>query len=364
MPIISRNVPAFTNDNCNGGGPASNGNDADYDSTWITCQGAPSAASPKWLAYDLSGVPAAKRTDLVVGWFNDPMTSPFDHTVLGEPAYNNVGSYTIEVNPAAGGGSAPTTGWVTKVTVSANKLNSRQHLLTGLTGVNWIRIRVTASDGSSGNNGVAINFDVHDASGGANDDWIFYGDSITQDGLAHDTRVAKGGTRVGTFAQLVNARAPGFFPLFQNAGIGSETSGSGAGRVPGWLAQFPGRYVALDYGRTDAGGEANDPSIVKPFHDHMAAMIQMVLDAGKVPILPTLPWGRDPALQANVPVLNNEIRKLATEYPKAVLGPDLYAVFNADHTLISNDNIHPTWDAGYAALRVAWADWAASTIYP
>jgi hypothetical protein len=361
MPIISRGVPAYTNDDCGGGEPASNANDASYDTHWVTCNSNPSATNAKWLAYDLSSVPAAQRADVVVGWFNDPITSPFDHTIVGEVAYNNVGTYTIETNAAAGGGAPPTTGWVTRATVSANKLNSRQHRVVG---DRWIRIRVTASDGSSGNFGVAINFDVHDASAGAGDDWIFFGDSVTQEGLAHDTRVAKSGARVGTFAQLVSARKPGFFPLFQDAGIGYETSGTGAGRLPGWLPDFPGRFVVLAYGRNDAAGDPNDPSIVKPFHDHMVTMIQAVLAAGKAPVIPTLLWGRDPSLQANVPVLNAEIRKLWNEYPQVIPGPDLYAVFNADHSLISSDNVHPTQNAGYAAMRIAWADWAAASVYP
>ena len=62
------------------------------------------AALLAWLAYDLSSEPAASRGQVVVGWYNDPITTPYDHTVIDEVAYNNLGSYTIQVNPGAGGG--------------------------------------------------------------------------------------------------------------------------------------------------------------------------------------------------------------------------------------------------------------------
>ena len=188
MPVISRGVPSYSNDDCNGSYPASQANDANYNTHWSTCN-TPSAASPQWLAYDLSSVPAAHRGQVIVAWYNDPITSEFDHTVDGGPGYDNVGAYTIQTNAAPGGGAAPTTGWVTVATVTGNKYSSRQHLIN-MAGSNWVRLDATASDGSSGNTGLAINMDVHDASSGVTDDWIFYGDSITQDGLAHDSRTA------------------------------------------------------------------------------------------------------------------------------------------------------------------------------
>ena len=103
MAVISRDAPAYTNDDCGGSYPAANGDDADYESMWTTCNGRASATSPKWLAYDLSSVPAAQRRSVVVAWFNDPVTSEFDHTVAGGPAYDNVGAFSIEVSSAPGG---------------------------------------------------------------------------------------------------------------------------------------------------------------------------------------------------------------------------------------------------------------------
>src|SRR3954447_12688068 len=111
---------------------------------------------------------------------------------------------------------------------------------------------------------------------------------------------------------------------------------------------FPGRYVSLAYGTNDANNaSAGDTSIAKPFHTNMATMVNAVLAAGKIPVVPTIPWGRTASLKANVPTLNAELVKLRQEIPQIVAGPDLYALLNANQSLISSDNIHPSWETAY-----------------
>lgn len=358
MRVISRGVPAFSNTSCY---PAQAANDGNYDTHWRSCKGAPSAASPKWLAYDLTGVPSAQRGRVLVSWYNDPMTSAFDHQLDSTPGYNNVRAYTIDVN-AAPGGKVPSTGWVTLVSVSGNTYSSRQHLVD-MTGYRWLRMSATASDGSRGNSDVAVNLDVQDASAGAQDSWIFYGDSIVQDGMSHDTRLASGGAQVGTFAQLVNTQRSASFPAYQDGGTDALSSADGARHMADWLRLFPGSYVALAYGTTDALTSPGDPAIASQFYDNMVTMVNAVLAAGKVPILATIPWGRDPSLQANAPVLNAQLALIRAAYPKVLAGPDLYSYYRANPTLISGDGVHPTWDAGDAAYRQQWAAWAVASVY-
>src|SRR4051812_35594990 len=74
-PLISRGLPVYASSQLY---PARNANDADYSSVWR-------GAVPGWIAVDLSRVPAARRARTIVGWFNDPITSPYDHTLVGEP---------------------------------------------------------------------------------------------------------------------------------------------------------------------------------------------------------------------------------------------------------------------------------------
>ena len=164
LPVISRNAPAYTNDTCGGALPASFADDADYDTQWGACV-TPSSNAPIYLAYDLSAVPAANRGQVLVLWYNDPQTMQYDHTYVGvHPCCKWVGyaipsSYTLQGN-AAPGGALPSSGWVTLATVSGNVLHSRQHLVD-LTGYGWLRMRVTASDGSPGWKGVFLNMDVN-----------------------------------------------------------------------------------------------------------------------------------------------------------------------------------------------------------
>src|SRR5690349_23870312 len=109
--LISYKASAFAASN-----DASYANDDSYDTPWR------SNGAPTWLAYDLSGVPAAKRSKVLVVWYND--TGNYDHTLINYPAYNLPQDYTIDVNAAAGGGNPPTTGWVTLETVKGNHYHS------------------------------------------------------------------------------------------------------------------------------------------------------------------------------------------------------------------------------------------------
>jgi hypothetical protein len=133
-PVISRDVPAFASS-----GTAADANDDSYDTSWRA------DTTSAWLAYDLSAVPAAERGKVLVVWYNSSYN--YDHTLINDYSYNMPGDYTIDVNPAPGGGDPPAMGWVTRVTVKGNHCHSRRHVID-MTGDNWIRINVTAVDGA------------------------------------------------------------------------------------------------------------------------------------------------------------------------------------------------------------------------
>lgn len=338
--LISRNVPAFASSEQY---PASQANDASYDTTWRS-------SGPAWLAYDLSTVPTAHRSKVMVVWYNE--SYDYNHTLNGDEAYNMPQDYTIQVNSGAGGGNPPSSGWVTLVTVTGNHYHSRQHLIT-MTGDNWVRINVTAIDGSIQNYDVDLNMDVFDASNGVNDDWIFFGDSITAGAMGHSTT---GG--VTSFSQLINAAASGYYPIEEAGGIGYLTSADGANYISTWLAIFPGKYVGLSYGTNDANGCLNPTT----FYQNHVTMVQAVLAAGKIPVIPHIPWGRTSNLQNCTPGLNAKIDALYQAFPQIIKGPDLWAFFDANQSLISSDNIHPT-DTGFGAYRQQWANAMLNEVY-
>jgi len=356
MPVISRGVPAYTNDSC---AVASSANDSSYDTQWWTCA-TPSTGAPLYLAYDLSGVPVANRGQVLVLWFNDPQTMQYDYTYVEVhpcctwKAFGIPSGYTLEAN-AAPGGTLPTSGWVALATVSGNALHSRQHSLN-LSGYNWFRMNVTASVGSTKDYGVILNLDIHDASAGFQDDWIFYGDSITEGAMAHQSLSEFGGT--GTWAQLINAARPSNFPAFEAGAIGGTLSADGVKSINGWLALFSGRYVGLAYGTNDAIWAVSPAT----FYDNYVTLVQAVLAAGKVPIVPKIAWGCTPEILANVPALNQKLDALYTAYPQIVRGPDLWSYFQANQSLISGDCIHPTGQGSFG-MRKQWADAMLSRVY-
>ncbi len=338
-PVISRDVPAFASS-----GTASDANDDSYDTTWR------SRSTPAWLAYDLSSVPAAERGRVLVVWYNSSYN--YDHTIIGSYSYNMPEEYTIDVNPAPGGVSPPATGWVTLVTVKGNHYHSRQHVIN-MTGNHWIRITVIAVDGAPENYDANLKMDVYDATYGATDDWMFYGDSITAGAMGHSTI-----SGVKSFAQLINARMPNHFPVQEAGGIGYLTSADGAKYIDRWLQLFPGKYVGLSYGTNDANGCAN----ADKFYSNYVTIVQAVLKAGKIPVIPHIPWGRTTNIQRCGPVLNAEIDALYRAFPQIIKGPDLWAFFQSNQQLISNDNIHPT-EVGMGAYRQQWANAMLAEVY-
>jgi lysophospholipase L1-like esterase len=343
MPLISRGVPVYASSQIY---PATYANDSSYGTNWR-------GTVPGWIALDLSRVPVAQRHQVIVAWYNDPATSPYDHTLVGDVAYNNLRDYTIDANTAPGGTAAPTSGWVTLATVAGNRYHSRSQLVD-LTGYNWVRLNITAGDGSSGNNNAAINLDVHDASQGVQDSWIFYGDSVTEDGMFHYSD----GSTVGNFAQLINASRPGNYPAYEDGGTWGLWSTDGAQHMVAWLTAFPGKNVGLAYGTNDANACGNTTT----FYNNYVTMVQAVLAAGKIPVVPTIPWARTANVQSCGPGFNAKIQALYAAYPQIVHGPDLWTFFSTNQSLIGSDNLHPS-TAGYGAYRQQWANAMLANVY-
>ncbi len=363
MPVISRGVPAYSNDDFSGAFPAGQANDSNYLNYW-RCATAPASGNSGtltqavYLAYDLSG--AAPLGPCVLAWYNEPVTGAYNPTIISNNYNNTPAGYTIDANMAAGG-SLPGTGWNTLVTVSGSVYHSRQHAID-LTGYRWVRMRITDVLGSASNNNAQCNMDVHNASSGIGDDWIFYGDSITQRGFDHDSQTIGN----GNISMLIHAEKSSYFPLMENGGIGGLLSSDGASNISTWLPLTSAKYVGLCYGTNDANNAAaGDPNFANTFVTSMTTMLNAVISAGKIPVMPkTITWGGTTNLLANVPIINTKLAQLRASYPTSLVGPDLYAYFNANQSLINaSDHIHPVDPDGYAALRQLWADALVANVY-
>lgn len=357
LPLISEGVPAYASSTYAGDSPR-NADDGNDGTEWRSGQGALSTANPAWLAYDLSSVPRAHRQQVLAVYYN----SSYAYNTVHGPHYDNLGTYQIEGNAAPGNTAPPASGWVSLVSVTGNTLHSRQHLLN-LSGYNWVRLTVTAVDGSSSNWDADTNqFELYDLSGGPpDDDWIFYGDSITAAGML--TYPSAG---VGSFAELIHHVDPSRRPVAENGGEPYDTSADAVHRIfgsfstvegTGYLSIFPGHYVVLSYGMNDAAG--SDSSA---FYQNMKKLVLAVLAAGKIPVIPLISYTNDPVHNANIPAFNQRIQQLYAEFPQIVPGPDFWSYFRQHPSLIGAGDIHPT-PQGYAAMRELWAATMLTEVY-
>lgn len=339
-PVISRNVPAYAGVNSGSAYAACNENYGDF---W-TVNGA------DYLAYDLSGVAEEDRTQVLAVLYSDPW-NPYDGTVSINGRVTNTSiplAYTVEVN-AAEGGTYPEDGWEIVETVEDNLVHSRQHLVD-LEGYNWIRLNISET-----RNQVSLNFDIHNCANGATDSWIFFGDSITQGGM----RVAGAEGGAGTFAEEINGLDSDYFPVAECGGIGGVLSTQGRDNIDRWLETFPGQYVSLAYGTNDAWGNQTGTQV---YYDNLAYMVEAILEAGKTPIIPKIPYSTNASVYANLADYNAMVDAIYEAYPAVIQGPDFYAMFEADPSLLSGDGVHPNSN-GYAAMRLLWAETMYEAVY-
>ena len=160
-----------------------------------------------------------------------------------------------------------------------------------------------------------------------------------------------------SFGNQVSALV-GDTPAEENAGMPAWATTTLLPYFATWLQSYPGKYVTINLGTNDAASGVS-PSA---FYANMSTLVQDVLALGKTPVVPTIPWSRDPWHAQHIPALNAEIHHLYHTCPAVIPGPDLFTFFNDHQDYISADNVHPT-EAGYAALRTLWAAVAAQSIY-
>ena len=344
MPKISNGLPTFTN---YGASPAPGAVDLDYGTVWRTGHD-PSPSDPNWLAIDLSSLPVAMRTTVYSVWFNE---YGYNYDTSDASSYTLPGDYTIQASAGPGGGQPPTSGWTTLVTRTGNLYSSGATMLD-LTGYDWVRFdcTATASNAAAQNTDTSLQWNLYDAHAG-NDGWKFGGDSITANSMGHKSTN-------DSFDQLVHASATNE-PAFEMAGHGGWSTATLLANIDAFLADFPGLYFGLSLGTNDAPG--NDPAA---YLANMAALVDKVLAAGKIPVIPTIPYTGEPT-HVTIPAYNAQIQALYVTYgPKLVHGPDLYSVIYAGRATMFNNptDLHPN-ETGNAAIRQAWAAAMLQNVY-
>jgi hypothetical protein len=289
---------------------------------------------PAWIAYDVSAAPATERQSALFVW-NAEHAGGYLNTEPIASGNSMPTDYTIEINAAPGGSaSAPTTGWMQVASIS-NNLRNTVETPFDLNGGNWVRMSIAGSSDPS----VAIDVDVFSTPNGATDAWMLMGDSITFITMDYG---------FSDVPQLVHAMKADRWPAVINAAVGGTSTVTAVSVIDDTMAGFPGRFVALAYGTNDQPGQFE-----------METLIQQVLAAGKIPVVPHMPWSALSNIQTNGPLINQQIDALYAKYPQVVRGPDLWAAFLNRTDLIPATDVHPN-SAGQEVLRQQWAQTMAS----
>jgi lysophospholipase L1-like esterase len=353
-PLISLGAPAFGSPNANAAPLVTNG--IYHAGGWNA--GNPTPDAPSWVAIKLTPGP----TRVLLSW-DDGGTYDYDYKTYITPppqtVYGMPTEYHLDVSADSTNGADGT--WTTVVPTVRNEVRTRAHSFA-FTGMSWVKMVITngpanmADAGLTEPGGVVIGqIDVHDLSATGSclpdDTWFFMGDSITA--FAYDRALI----HQPSFAAGINAAKPGYFPAMINGGIGSEKSGDGLARLQNALDWNPDfRFFLLGYGTNDsAGGQISTYT----FGANMQAMIDLVRAAGRVPILPHIPYSSN-ASYADIPQYNAVIDTL-TAQNGLLAGPDFYGYFMANAgtdfmcgcTGRSTDNLHPN-DVGLQAMNALW----------
>jgi acyl-CoA thioesterase-1 len=363
-PLISLNMPAFASPNGNAATLVTNG--VYHDGGWNA--GKPSPQNPSWVAIKLAQGP----TRVLLSW-DDGGTYDYDYTTSITPPPQTVSGmpteYHLDVSADSTDGSDGT--WKTAVPTVENEVRTRAHAFD-FAGMSWVKMVITNSPanmpdaGLSEPGGVVIGqIDVHDLSATGSclpdDTWFFMGDSITA--FAYDRVRA----HQPSFAAGINAAKPAYFPAMINGGIGNETAGDGLARLQDALDWNPDfRFFLLGYGTNDAAGSQIS---THTFGMNLQMMIDMIRAAGRVPIIPHIPYAGDGGHGA-IPQYNAVIDQL-TASNGLPAGPDFYSYFKANAATDfpcgcaggrSTDNLHPN-DVGLAAMNALWTT-EMSALYP
>ncbi len=325
-PVISRGKPIIASKR---GSRAESLVDGKYrEGSWEA--GLPTAEKPSWVAIDVGEGPQK----LLLAW---TASGSFNHN---ETTYGGPGSYKIETSSDSTNGENGT--WKSVVTVSGNEYRTRANGFD-FAGQRWVRFSILGPSKTTYQYGVQLDeVDLHDISGGAEDTWFFLGDSITAKAFDRAPKHRP------SFADLIAQKHPNYFPMMLNGGIGFEKSAEGLARLPALLKEHPEvHFWAIGYGTNDAAGNGTDTA---GFEQNLGAMVKLVKDAGRVPVIAHIPFA--PEGHDGVPKFNAAIDAIAKKNGLPA-GPDLYAHFKA-HVDELEDGLHPN-DKGIVSINRLWA---------
>lgn len=323
MPLVSRGQPTASS---SGNGAAVVDGVYYGGATWDVV---PSSTAPAWVSIRIGAGPSRA----MLNWVSYP------GSVV--PA-----AYRIETSADSSNGVDGS--WSIAFSLSGNAAPARAHSFD-FTGRQWVRFTVT--EAASAGQSISIDeIDVHDATAGTSDTWMFVGDSITAAAFSRSLFD-------GNFPERIHAVAPAYFPLMIGAGVGGTSTVDGATHIDEWIALHPEfQHWVISYGTNDSAN--GDPQFAPAFGARLSTIVAKLQAAGKTVFVPRIPYKTGG--EAYLAAYNAQVDAVCAQFGLAP-APDLYAWFIA-HPEQLYDGVHPN-DAGARAMNQLWAD-AVRTLYP
>ena len=133
------------------------------------------------------------------------------------------------------------------------------------------------------------------------------------------------------FATHINNIDSRYFPIQENGGISGIRSIDGKENIDRRISVSYAKYVSIAYGTNDCW---DNPYIAEEYYENTKYMIDAVLAADKIPVLPKIPASTNKDVIDNVPIYNAVIDRLYDEYgDKLIKGPDFEAFFSENPRL-------------------------------
>lgn len=190
---------------------------------------------------------------------------------------------------------------------------------------------------------------AYDMSKGGNDTWFFMGTSISQMGI-------KSIEVDSSFAQLIHARYPDYYPVMLRGGIGCVNTD---GVIDGlqFYSEYAGnvKYWAIEMGTNDAWGDETGWN-VEHFKSNMQDIIDVAKRNGVTPIIARMIATNPEVAKWQVHQGYLDAIDELTEKNGLPKGPDFFDYFSKHpEELSTSDGVHPA-EKGAASMHRLWAE--------
>lgn len=183
--------------------------------------------------------------------------------------------------------------------------------------------------------------------------------------------------RNNVFKRMVRHRFPEYDPVMFNLAVGGWTSMSLRKALPGFLKEHPdGRYVCIHIGGNNVTPNRPYPGGAEQLTDDLHAILTMIKDAGKIPILSRLSYRAykgtkpvPPEENGSGPYVTNIYDPMIEQYCPDFFDTstgkglvDAYTYFKEHQDELSPDGVHVN-PKGAESWNRLWAEKAGGVVY-